>query len=74
MLGNQIQGLAHASQVLYHCATFPQPLSLIFLKSTFKPGVVVHVYNPSIGKPEVGGSQVWGQPELYRETLYQKEF
>jgi hypothetical protein len=52
----------------------------IFLKS--KPGVVVHAFNPSTREAEAGGflssrlawSTEWvpGQPELNRETLFQK--
>jgi hypothetical protein len=29
--------------------------------------MVVHVYNPSTGENEAGGSQVASQPELYTE-------
>jgi hypothetical protein len=34
---------------------------------------VVHICNPSTWEAEGGGSQVWGQSELHRETLSQKE-
>jgi hypothetical protein len=35
--------------------------------------MVVHTCNPSNGEAEVGGSQVQGQPELYRELVSQKQ-
>jgi hypothetical protein len=30
-------------------------------------------YNPSTQKAELGGSQVWDQPRLHSETLFQKD-
>jgi hypothetical protein len=36
-------------------------------------GVVVHIYNPSIHKPETGESWVWGQPSLLDKTLSLKK-
>jgi hypothetical protein len=35
--------------------------------------MVVHARNPSIQKMEAEKFQVWGQPGLYNETLYQKK-
>jgi hypothetical protein len=34
-----------------------------------KLGVLAHGCNPSIQEVEAGESQVWGQPELHRESL-----
>jgi hypothetical protein len=53
-----------------------------FLKIQYKPGVVVHTFNPSTWEAEAGGflslrpawSTKWvpGQPELHRETMSRK--
>jgi hypothetical protein len=34
---------------------------------------VVHACNPSTQEAKAGGSRVWGQPELYSETLSQEQ-
>lgn len=36
-------------------------------------GVVEHTYSHSLGKTEVRGLQVLGQPELHNETLSEKK-
>jgi hypothetical protein len=40
-------------------------------KSRWKPGVIVHTYNPSTMRAEVKGLQVQSQPGLHHKTLSQ---
>jgi hypothetical protein len=57
-------------------------IKMSFIKIWFKPGVVMHTFNPSTWEAEAGRflssrsawSTKWvpGQPELHRETLSQK--
>jgi hypothetical protein len=46
---------------------------LYILKSTKEPGVVIHLYNPSIREAEAGRSGGGSQPELHKETLSQNK-
>lgn len=55
------------------CWTFSvaQPIFSNSLSSDYLENKVAHIYNPSTGKAEAGGS-VQGQPELCSEVLYLK--
>lgn len=41
----------------------------LFQNTKYKLGIVIHAYNPTIGKSKAGESWVWAQPGLQKEIL-----